>query len=200
MQTVRRGGFLSRRLHRARHSLRGILFAAVPVYPVWERELRQEDTFAGMSAVGEIEMAVRLCNAEYDTVMSLIASPFIQRQEIMCGPCPLVSPSVFINHVQVLPAPGTMAVLPDKSCILRAVVELHLSALELTFESPHNQHSYHRSSAFWSGGAGIPGRHWQAREAPGDRGVVKGPHSRLPNRLPLGTHWPLPAQIQTCSL
>jgi len=86
--------------------------------------------------VGETEMAVGLCDAEYDAVVGLTASPLLQRHEIMCRPSPVVSPSVFIDHVEVLPALGTMAVLPDESRILRAVVKPHLSALGLKHDGP----------------------------------------------------------------
>jgi hypothetical protein len=177
MRTVRRGGSLSRRLHPAGDSLHEVLFAAVLEYPIWERVLGQEDTLEVMSAVGEIEMAVWLCNAEYDTVVCLVASPFIQRQEIMGGPCPLVSASVLVDHVQVLPALGTMAVLPDESCILRAVVKLHLSALGLTPDGPRSQHPDAPSSFFFSGNGGILGRRCGTQLLP--ECVGKGPKAAL---------------------
>ncbi len=86
--------------------------------------------------MGEVEMAVRLGDAENDTIVGSVASPLIQRHQIMRRPGPLMSPPVFVDHVQVFAAFRTTAVLSDESCILRAVVELHLFALRLTFESP----------------------------------------------------------------
>ena len=170
MRTVRRGRSLSRRLHPAGDALHEILFRAVLEYPVWERELGQKDTLSVISAVGETEMAVRFCNAEYDTVVGLIASPFVQRQESMCGPCALVSPSVFMNHVQVLAALGTMAVLPDESCILCAVVKLHISALRPTPNGTRSRLPDAPSSFLFSGNGGILGRHCGAQPLPGYMG------------------------------
>ena len=54
------------------------LFRAVLEYPVWEGELRQKNTLAWVSPVGEIEMAVRLCDTENDAVVGFVASPLIQ--------------------------------------------------------------------------------------------------------------------------
>jgi len=84
--------------------------------------------------VGEVEMTVRVCDAEYHTVVGFVASPLIQWHEVMCCPSSLVSPPVLINHIQVLAALRATAVLPDKSCILCAVLEPHFSTLELRFE------------------------------------------------------------------
>ena len=101
------------------------LFRAVLEYPVWEGELRQKNTLAWVSPVGEIEMAVRLCDTENDAVVGFVASPLIQRHEIMCSPRPFISLPVFKNHVQVLAALCTTAVLSYISCLLCVVVELH---------------------------------------------------------------------------
>jgi len=97
--------------------------------------------------VGEIAMAVRLRDAEYDTVVRLIASPLIQRHEIMCRPGSFVSPSVFENRIKILPALRTTAVLPDVSRILGVVVKLHLFALICKPEGPCGQHSRVPSSS-----------------------------------------------------
>jgi len=101
------------------------LFGVVLEYPAWEGELRQENTLAWVSPVGEIEMAVRRCDAENDAVVGFVASPLLQRHEIMCSPRPLISLPVFRNHVQVLAALCTTAVLPYISRLLCVVVELH---------------------------------------------------------------------------
>jgi hypothetical protein len=79
--------------------------------------------------MGEGSMAIRLGNAEDDAVVRFCAAPFVQRHEIVCCPGPLKSPSVLKDHVQVLAALRTSAVLPDISGVLRVVVELHPAAL-----------------------------------------------------------------------
>jgi len=107
------------------------LFRAVLEYPVWEGELSQENALAWVSPVGKIEMAVRLCDAENDAVVGFIASSLLQRHEIMCSPRPFISLPVFKNHVQVLAALCTTAVLPYISRLLCVVVELHPWALPL---------------------------------------------------------------------
>lgn len=101
------------------------LFRAVLEYPVWEGELRQKNTLAWVSPVGETEMAVGLRDTENDAVVGFVAAPLIQRHEIMCSPRPFISLPVFKNHVQVLAALCTTAVLSYVSCLLCVVVELH---------------------------------------------------------------------------
>ena len=101
------------------------LFRAVPEYPLWEGELRQKNTLAWVSPVSEIEMAVRFCDTENDAVVGFVVSPLLQRHEIMCSPRPFISLPVFKNHVQVLAALCTTAVLPYISRLLCVVVELH---------------------------------------------------------------------------
>ena len=107
------------------------LVRAILEYPVREGELGQKDTLAWVSPMGEIEMAVRLCDAEDDAVVGFVSSPFIQRHEIMCRPSPLVSPSVFKNHIQVLAALRTTAMLSHISRVLCVVVELHPLAIRV---------------------------------------------------------------------
>ena len=104
-------------------------FPAIPGHKAREVKLRQEDTLSGISGVGEIEMTVRLGNAEDDAVVGFAAATFIQRHEVMCRPGPLESPSVFENRIEILAALRTATMLPDVSRVLRVVVELHLDAL-----------------------------------------------------------------------
>jgi len=79
--------------------------------------------------MGEVEMAVWLCDAENDAVVGLVTSPFIQRHEVMCSPSPLIPPFVFKNHVQVLAALGTTAMLPDICRALSVIVESNALAI-----------------------------------------------------------------------
>ena len=101
------------------------LFRAVPEYPVGEGELGQKDALVQVPAMGEIEMAVWLRDAENNTIVGFVSSPFIQRREIMRRPSPLISLFVFKNHIQVLAAFCTTAMLSNPGRILGAVVELH---------------------------------------------------------------------------
>jgi hypothetical protein len=59
------------------------LSRAVLGYPVWEGELAQKDTLSRVSPRGRRLDGSRVCSAENDTVMGTIASPLLQRHEIM---------------------------------------------------------------------------------------------------------------------
>jgi hypothetical protein len=117
------------------------LFRAVLEYPVGEGELRLKNTLAWVSPVGESEMAVRFCDAENDAVVRFVASPLLQGHEIMCSPRAFITLPVFKDHVQVLAALRTTAVLSYISCFPCVAVELHPFAWLTPHESHCGQHS-----------------------------------------------------------
>lgn len=104
---------------------------------MWEDILGQEDALLQIPSMGEIEVAIRVGDAEDNAIVRFVASPFIQRHEVVCSPSTDVPPPVFKNHVQVLAALGTASVLSDIGCILHVVVELHILTVRVRERKPN---------------------------------------------------------------
>jgi hypothetical protein len=99
--------------------------SAVPENPMGEGILGQEDTLLEVSRMCEIEVAIRLGDAENYTVVRLIVAPILQRHQIVCRPRSFIPASILQDEIQVLAALGTTTVLSDISRVLDVVVESH---------------------------------------------------------------------------
>ena len=75
--------------------------------------------------MSEVEMAIRVCDAQNDAVVRSINSALLERNEIMRRPSTLMASPVFVDHFQVLAAFGATAVLPDIGRVRGSVAEFH---------------------------------------------------------------------------